>query len=70
MDLGAVALEQAVALKETTIYGSVLAALWLLTRSFLGQAVALKQVVALRQAAALKIAFNLKVYSSSCSLKS
>ena len=52
MDLGAEALEvsrslrdhidlRAVALQETTTYGSVSAALWLLTGSFPGRAVAL-----------------------------
>ena len=34
LDLRAEALEQAVALEETTTYGSVSAALWLLTGSF------------------------------------
>ena len=60
MDLGAVALERAVALEETTTYGSVSAALWLLTGSFPGRAVALERAVALRRAAALEIAFDLE----------
>jgi len=41
------------ALEETTTYGSVLAATWLVTGSFLDWAVALEQAIALRRAVAL-----------------
>ena len=47
-------------MNETTTYGSILAATWLITGSFPGRAIALERAVALRRAAALEIAFDLE----------